>query len=373
MMEDRNHEITEYLQREDVQARIHQSIHRGRSEASVTISNAARLFGFTENQLRDWDEKGLLKPQRPPLEFTQDGKNTKRRQYAPAELDKLAVIRELMDKGFSPGTIPPNIDELWKEITGSKEQHYRPSMVDKNETKHLHIDQRIELAEEEVFWRYFVSQALRLSIMLICEDIPDTLAGLVLPLQKKNVSDIVHNPSDLPKLGNSLIGWLGRNRSFYTFLDTTPSFEFPSDFRVQPLGVAKEGMPEDNTLIVVQRKATSLNLGDHIIETIRRLLEPIYKNVEKWWPCFDYGMRDWVYQVADFTSSPNPPDDVLNGLTNMIVLLGGKTTDGQDCWRFSCILSPKDLTLPLQQRSLVVRAQSKDSPHTVGVTTVSIS
>src|SRR5207302_6780291 len=60
-------------------------------------------------------------------------------------------------------------------------------------------------------------------------------------------------------------------------------------------------------------------------------------------------------------------------LANMIVELGGKTDDGQNRWRFSCILSPKDLTLPLQQRSLVVRAQSKDSPHTVGVTTVSIS
>ena len=102
-MEDRNQEIKKYLQREDVQARILQNIQRGRSEATVTISNAAHLFGFTENQLRDWDEKGLLKPQRPLQELTQDSKGTKRRQYAAAELDKLAIIRELMDKGFSPG------------------------------------------------------------------------------------------------------------------------------------------------------------------------------------------------------------------------------------------------------------------------------
>ena len=177
----------------------------------------------------------------------------------------------------------------------------------------------------------------------------------------------------MPKLRDSLVGWLGHNRSFYTFLDTAPSFEFPSDFRTQPLAMTEEGMSQDNTLIVVQRKARSLNLSDPHVETIRRLLGPIYRNVEKWRPCFDHGMRDWLYQVADFTSSPNPPDDVLNGLANMIVELGGKTDDGQNRWRFSCILSPKDLTLPLQQRSLVVRAQSKDSPHTVGVTTVSIS
>src|SRR5947209_13767622 len=118
MMEERNQEIIKYLQREDVQARILQSIYRGRSEATVTISSAAHLFGFSENQLRDWDEKGLLKPQRPLQELTQDGKGTKRRQYAAAELDKLAIIRELMKKGFSPGTIPSNIDEIWYSITG---------------------------------------------------------------------------------------------------------------------------------------------------------------------------------------------------------------------------------------------------------------
>src|SRR5438270_298072 len=79
----------------------------------------------------------LLEPQRPPLEFTQDGKNTKRRQYAPAELDKLAVIRELMDKGFSPGTIPPNIDELWKEINAAGNQGNYLKQINGKYTEHL--------------------------------------------------------------------------------------------------------------------------------------------------------------------------------------------------------------------------------------------
>src|SRR5438270_11943469 len=136
MMEDRNQEIKKYLQREDVQARILQNIQRGRSEATVTISNAARLFGFTENQLRDWDEKGLLKPQRPTLEFTQDGKNTKRRQYTPAELDKLAIIRELMDKGFSPGMIPLNIDEIWREINAAGNQGNYLKQINGKYTEH---------------------------------------------------------------------------------------------------------------------------------------------------------------------------------------------------------------------------------------------
>src|SRR2546428_7033833 len=220
MMEDRNQEIKKYLQREDVQARILQNIQRGRSEATVTISNAAHLFGFTENQLRDWDEKGLLKPQRPLQEPTQDGKNTKRRQYAPSELDKLAIIRELMNKGFSPGTIPPNIDEIWKEVNVTSNLRDYSGQISEKHTDHLPIDRRIEYANETLFYRFYALHALRLSLMLICEEMPDSIAGLVLPLHVKNSSVLTTNPEDLPHLGESLIGWLDSNNTFYVLLDS---------------------------------------------------------------------------------------------------------------------------------------------------------
>ena len=75
--------IRTYLQNEDVQKRIRQNIQRGHLEATVTIGRAARLFGFTENQLRDWEDRGLLKPFR----------ITTQRQYPPAEVEKLAIIK----------------------------------------------------------------------------------------------------------------------------------------------------------------------------------------------------------------------------------------------------------------------------------------
>jgi DNA-binding transcriptional MerR regulator/GGDEF domain-containing protein len=359
-MNDRNiQNIKSYLQTEEVQKRISENMLRRRSEVTVTIGRAAELFGFTENQLRDWEDRGLLTPQR----------STKQRQYTLADLDKLTIIRELIDAKYAPGDIPANVDGIWNEFYTSIE-HVQLLKSEVNRSNHLHIDQRIERTDEEVFWRYFVSQTLRLSIMLICEDIPETIAGLVLPLQMKKAF-IVHDPNDLHKIGNSLIGWLGRNRSFYTFLDNSPSFEFPSDFRVHPLVMSERDIPQENTLIVVQRKSRALSLSGSLVKTIRRLLEPIYQNVEKWLPCFDYGMRDWLYQVTDFTSSPNLTDDVLSGLTNMIVRLGGKTDNNQDRWRFSCILLPKDSSLPLQQQSLVVRAQSDNAPYNVGVVSVS--
>ena len=54
MSEQHLHAIKDHLQKDDVQKRIQQNIRNGRSEATVSIGRAARLFKFSENQLRDW-------------------------------------------------------------------------------------------------------------------------------------------------------------------------------------------------------------------------------------------------------------------------------------------------------------------------------
>ncbi len=167
-----------------------------RAKATVTISRAANLFSFTESQLREWEKRGLLKTDRPAL--SQDSKtSTGHRQYAPEELDKLALIRDLMNEGYAFGEIPPNIDEIWKQILDEQQsQTWRIQ-----ETEHIPIDRRVEYTDQEIFWRYFVSQVLRLSLLLICEDVPDTIAGLALPLQKKASAEVVTDPGELDKLG----------------------------------------------------------------------------------------------------------------------------------------------------------------------------
>src|SRR5262249_3705497 len=159
--------IKDHLQTKDAQERIEQYIRRGRSEARVTIGRAARLFNFSENQLRDWEVRGLLNPLR-----SKD--TTGQRQYSLAELDKLAVIRELMDAGYSLGEIPTNVDDIWYSIFPFSKRREQLSKVGRQEIEHLYIDQRIEHAYGDIFWRYYASQALRFSLMLIAEDIPDT-------------------------------------------------------------------------------------------------------------------------------------------------------------------------------------------------------
>ncbi len=356
--------IKRHLQSPETQERIRKHIQRGRSELTVTIGRAARLFNFTENQLRDWEEHGLLKPLR--------SKNTAgQRQYPPAELDKLAIIRELLDRGYAPGEIPQNIDSLWDTLARPEDlRHYQFS---ENGTGPLPLDRRMERADKTLFWRYFACQALRLSLSLLCEDMHGAMAGLLLPSQQPDATALKQHPEYLADIGESLVGWSRHHRSFYVFLETAPTFEYPSDFRIHPLQADEEHAPQEHTLIAVPRQAGPLNRARPVVEAVRRILAPLYEEVQNWHTYFGLGMRDWLYPAIDFADNPGPPDAILNGLAQMVVRLGGKTAGEQDRWRFCCILLPDDPALPAHQQNLVVQAQSRNAPHKIGITRLAAS
>jgi DNA-binding transcriptional MerR regulator/GGDEF domain-containing protein len=368
--------IRKHFQDKEVQERVTKHMLDARSKATVTISRAAGLFDFSESQLREWEKRGLLKTER--MSLSENGKISKgHRQFSPDELDKLALIKELLDEDYSLSEIPQNIDVIWQQIkAGQQDQTFSINSHDIkhiHEVKHIPIDKRVGRTNEEVFWRYFVSQVLRLSLMLLCEDMSDTIAGIIVPLQGRDGKKNKYLPGDQPETGPSLVGWLGENRSFNSFLDEDPSFKFPSDFRIQPLPlpILGEDKQQDNVLIVIQREAKALSLSAPLVETIRRLVDLLYRHIDRWLPCFDYGMRDWEYQITDFTN-PGSTDEVMQRLMEMVVELGGKAPNGKDRWHFSLLFLPKDPDLPIQQRNLVVRAQSAYSPHQIGVTTVHI-
>jgi DNA-binding transcriptional MerR regulator/GGDEF domain-containing protein len=367
--------IQAHLRREDVQERIVQYIQKGRNEATVTISQAAELFRITENKLRDWEEYGLLNPLRP------SGPKG-RRLYTPAELDKLAIIRELIDAGFAVSDIPPDIYKQWHELRAPHDLANLPEQLDVSISElEQSIDQRIAQGKTSLFWRYFVSQALRLSLMLICEDIPNALTGLVLPLAPDIDMSTIQHVEDIPLVGESLVGWLNPCRSSHTLLTPKPSFQYSSDFRLERLQVEgglvaeTEGRApqaaEDRTLIIIQREAKALTLTRALVETIQRLLRPLYQDMAQIRTCFGPGMCDVLLPATDLHSKAHHEDVILNGLANMIIQLGGQTATGTSRWHFSCIFTPHHThtRFSLQQRSLVLRAQSNASPYAVGITT----
>ncbi len=235
--------------------------------------------------------------------------------------------------------------------------------------KYLPINKRMNMAYlDHFYWRFYASRALQLVLTLLAEDVPGTYSGLILPA-KESYDRHIPDSSNLAEVGESLVGWLGQTRSFCTLLSPAPSFEYPSDFQVLPLLAEGEQEAEDPTLVVVQRDEVSkLNLTRDVVETARCLLKPLYEDKWKWKKYFGEGMQDLINPGVDFT--PRLPDRVLTHLTNIVVRLGGTNSDGEDRWRFCYILLPENQTLPLQQRSLVIRAMSRHVRHSVGVTTL---
>ncbi len=372
-----NESLRAYLSRDDVRSRISQNIKDSREGATVSIGRMAQLFHMKESKIRDLDARGLLSPSR-----TKDT-NTGQRQYAPSQLEKLAIINELLSQGrYSAGDIPDNIEELWASLAPTNGQSVsaarpgEPQTGFRREADYMPIDQRVNHAYyKELFWRYYASRALHLSARLISEEFHLTRVGLILPLHQKNAYILVRQASELPKAGASLVGWLGQTGSFYTLLDTQPRFEYPTDFYMFPLQSPDEDKPEDHTLLAIPRLelvSNEISLSPAIVGTMRRLLEPLYTEVADWSFFLGQGMRDIVDPLMDFNTNSGLIDTILTQLAKTIVHLGGRNEKDEQRWRFCCILTPNDFQLPLPQRSLVVRAKSKYAPsgYKIGTTFV---
>ena len=360
--------IKDYLQRKEVQKRIQIKIREWHSKVTVSIGKTHELVEFSENQLRKWEGKGLLQPE----------KTGTHRYYSLQDLEKLAIIRVLMDDKFPLRTIPLDIDSIWHSIlkknaqqSQNEQQDLLFKAVDKK-IEHLPINLRIENARDELFWRYYASHVLQLSLSLISETFTQhNNIGLILPLlaNSATVQNMI-NLDDLPTLGQSLVGWLSQSGSSHTLLTHSPSFEPTNYYRIYHLQELENGIPKgyfkDNTLIITNQRAQPLTLSNTVVSTIERLLSPLYEDVQLSLSCFGQGMRDVLHPSTDLNS--NYSDKILSGLANIVVRLG--TKNGQTKWRFCCILLPDDNALPLQQRSLIVRAQSSNAPYKVGETLV---
>lgn len=362
--------IGEYLRLRDTQEKIRRKIIESRSAATVTITRAASLFNFTDNQLREWDRLGYVKPLRPE-NAEQDGR--KHRQYTASELDLLATFRVLMDNKYTISDIKQHLpaitdvaDQLGQQIFAPPGAGERQALSGETgqKTPVQPIDQLLDNADNELFWRYYANNALRLSLSLLAEYNPNTIIGLVMPLGANVPSSV--SPATIADLGECLIGWLRPNFSFYTLYTPKPGFEHESDFRMRRLQVIKGGVTQedaepDSTWIVVQRRAGVLNISADVLATIRRLLAPLYEQKNEWLPLFTGGQRSFSFPVADFV--PGPADDptrrsYLTRLANLIVSMGCDKS-----WKFAVILEPHNSRLPVAEHKLIVRAASEEAPQ----------
>jgi DNA-binding transcriptional MerR regulator len=378
----RTQTIKEYLEHPEVQVRIQQKIREARLAATVTIGRAAKLFGFSENQLRDWEiKRGWLTPQRPESDSSPEQDGKRHRQYAPAELDRLAVIRLLIDSDYTPADIDQSINTIRNVaealsqpssllISAAPQKPSIATTAQEATSSFPPIDQLIDRTDSMLFWRFYVASVLRLSLMLLHEDIPSTIIGLVLPVESLIPNSL--STANIKDLGPCLIGWLKPGLSFYLLYDPVPSFEQHTDFRMHRLQVTKNGIPQeeapqDNIWLIVQRRTPSLNISFPVVTTIRRLLAPLYQRKEEWLSSFVEGQRSFSFPATDI-STEYTDDVILPKLADLTVSLGSDRG-----WRFACILTPHDPQLPVSQHKLVVRAKSVEAPeaYEIGTTLVS--
>ena len=369
-MEEQNiQSIRRYLADTQALQRVQADIERAREDVTVTIGRAAELFGFSESQLRDWENRGLLTPKRSKDKGGQ-------RLYALEELDKLALLKELMERGdYSLSSIPSTVSDIWYSLSsetyknGAK-KHETQSTWDRE--TYPSIDKRVEDANKPDFWQYYISKTLHIAVSLIFEDIPNTIAGILIPIEREGNAVREWKSQDVAQLGPCLIGWRDQDRTFHTFYQEVPSFDYPTDFRVHGLQAGEEWEtgPRDATFVVIQRKTRDLSLPLEVVEAVRLVLKPIYEDIHIWLPFFKDSHRDVIYSTS-MSRSVNSADSLLTFLANQVIRLGGKNEDGKDRWKFCCVLLPKDTNLLLQMQTLVVQAQSQHSPHTINKTFVS--
>jgi DNA-binding transcriptional MerR regulator len=353
--------IDEYLRQLDTREKIQRKMIEAGSAATVTVTRAADLFGFSGTQLRDWDKLGFVSPPRSEGATQEDKKH---RQYSRAELDVLATIRILRDNGYSINEIKQHIDvvreiasQLGQEIftlpgtvvgtTQSKERAEEDITIPP-------IDQMLDKADDELFWRFFATNALRLSLSLLAEYNPNTMIGIVMPLH--SITPPAVTTANIAELGECLIGWLRPDYSFYLLYTPCPSFEVPTDFRMHPLQTV-----EDRIWTVVQRKPGQINVNSQVRSIIQRLLAPLYEYKREWLPFFKAGQSSFSFPIADFVpeAAENTTKRIhLTCLANLVVSMGREKG-----WSFACILTPSNPNLSISEHQLIVEAVSEHAPE----------
>ena len=159
-----------------------------------------------------------------------------------------------------------------------------------------------------------------MSLLLICEEMPGTIAGLFLPLQRKEPGLRIDSSHNISQAGPSLIGWIGANQAFYASYEPAPTFDYPSDFRIEYLPDWNENICPA-PIIVIQRKSRDIAVTGTQVASIQRIFELVYKYVEDWLPCFSAGRRDWIEHVTNFGLNPNVTDALLDNMMNTVVEL----------------------------------------------------
>lgn len=404
--------LLDLLGQADVVQQLRDAFVDIQASLTTTISEASELTKLSESQLRYAEKQGLLSPNRALLDENGEAQRSGQRRYSADDLLRARLIAFLIDKGFS-------LSDIGEYMTLNS-----TVIQDILDTTSLRLRPVLDGADDVAFRRFFIPRVLYYSLMLVFERDAIDDAGIVFPIRATRAELDAFDPvpintvDDLTRLGHVFVAWRARGRPLATFVTVGNPFDdkklqvraFDDVVRASAAPSDRCLSPQHAYLIYGAEARAELEQAEHLLSIRQertRVSDPSRRTANprvvagrlmryvQWLNCTPSAVANrsesTLSEVLFFNSpemvNPTLGDALLNRLANAIVELGGGMQEFADdarvlkqraldpCdgprWRFSCILMPREPAGTFQRQELVVRAQSKEAPHRVGVTTTS--
>jgi DNA-binding transcriptional MerR regulator/GGDEF domain-containing protein len=373
-----------------------------RDQLTTSIGEAAKLANVSAEKARYAESIGILTPGR-----SDESKGVAaHRRYTLGELNRLVVMGNLIDNGFSMNDIASYL------------RHERASVDALVESLQVSDPTtRLQDAETAYRQRMLYPRLLYFTQCLLLGDVVDCSMAIVLPVEqggheeRSTVSSSAKAPrsaidsvEDLPQLGPSLVGWRLRGHPYCVLYMSAPRMDdatryvlYSVDALCRDAGVNVEDFSTGAYLLVEREFARRFSLDTTPISRPRlepetkvrdkdktppnsravahRLLRRLRLPAEEANHIFGHSFATdgdgMIYNAPEFVGDMTG-DRVLTDLANLVVELGTAPEAGRSRrraeWIFSAILLPDDPSHPISKQGLVVTVQSRKSPHIPGVT-----
>lgn len=393
--------IHDHLNNPETRKRLNERFAAAREQLTTSIGEAARIARISPEKARYVELSGILSPGRstPKRAGEHDGDTPDEqrsgighRRYSLRQINRLIIMGDLMDYGFGMTDI-------------GRYMHHDQNAVDSLVESIQASDPttRLRAAESAYVERMLIPRLMYFTHSLLLGDVVDCSIALVLP-----VGDICGDPArrdlitrveDLSQVGPALVGWHSRSHPYCVLFMREPLIDDATRYAIRSVDVMCEsaGVMEareqpTGAYLLVEREfahlldapATSRSLADAetpdaeapnpravAYRLLRCLRQPADEARHVFGHSFSTVSDGMVYSSPEFTSDMTG-DQLLTAIADLVVQLGNEqisaTTPRRGEWVFSAILVPDNPSRPPGRQSLVVRAQSKRSPHIVGVT-----
>lgn len=366
----------------ETRSRLNHTLATAREKLTTSIGDVADLAGITPAQARYAETIKILNPNR-----RNQANIRAHRRYSLNELNRLIITAELLRHNFSMS----DIKEFLTHETSTIQE-----LIE--ESSQLDLPTRLRQAEEAYLQRMLTPRLLYFAQCLLLGDIFSGAYALFLPMATRpSTLPRITSVTDLPTLGPSLVGWHSRSRPYCVLYMNEPTTDNPSRYEIRSVdelcGLTPEAASKDELtgayLIIekefvqildqqstrpsrIEKDAGEIPANPNMVA--RRILRFFQQDHVSEHHFFgqDYsGAYDgMIYSSPEFMSHLTG-DTLLTKVAELIVRLGAvNVRTARQFWTFCNILLPEETTmeLPVAQQSLVVVAQSKNSPHRIGIT-----